>query len=143
MKLVSGAVVEGISEFRIPIRDWKFKVSHYSVDFSPDGRLWRAVTDEDGYYRHFQVEREHRSQRKNYYKTKARYQSFNPALHARLVRIRIEAWRGIPCMSLYLYGCDSHWAMENKQLTFPPKPIDIGKYKMHLFVRLFCSCMNP
>ena len=51
MKLVSGAVVEGISEFRIPIRDWKFKVSHYSVDFSPDGRLWRAVTDEDGYYR--------------------------------------------------------------------------------------------
>lgn len=33
--------------------------------------------------------------------------------------------------------------MENKQLTLPPKPIDIGKYKMHFFVRLFCSCMNP
>ena len=51
MKLVSGAVVEGLSDLRIPIKDWKFTVSHYSVDFSPDGRLWRAVTDEDGYYR--------------------------------------------------------------------------------------------
>ena len=56
---------------------------------------------------HFHVEREHESQDKNYYKTKARYQAFNPALHARLVRIRIEAWRLVPCMTLYLYGCDS------------------------------------
>ena len=51
MKLVSGAVVEGLTGVRKPTRYWKYKVSHYSVDFSPDGRLWRAVTDEDGYYR--------------------------------------------------------------------------------------------
>ena len=35
------------------------------------------------------------------------------------------------------------WAMENKQLTLPPKSINIGKFKMDFFVRLFCSCMNP
>ena len=52
MKLVSGAVVEGLWElFPEPKDGWKIVVTHYSVDFSPDGRLWSAVTDEDGYYR--------------------------------------------------------------------------------------------
>ena len=67
----------------------------------------RSLCFVSSFSQHFQVEREHKSQDKNYYKTKARYQAFNPALHARLVRIRIEAWRLIPCMALYLYGCDS------------------------------------
>ena len=41
MKLISGVVVEG----------WKSGdsvVTHYSVEFSPDGRLWTVIKDENG-----------------------------------------------------------------------------------------------
>lgn len=52
MKLVSGALLEGSLELDgKPEDEWIDKVTHYSVDFSPDGRLWSAVVDENGYYR--------------------------------------------------------------------------------------------
>ena len=59
------------------------------------------------FLQHFRVEREHKSVRKNYYKAKARYQAFDPFLHARFFRLKIRAWRGHQCLTLELYGCDS------------------------------------
>ncbi|XP_073230078.1 uncharacterized protein [Porites lutea] len=127
MKLISGAVVEGWKwgQGGGPDKEWTDTVTHYSVEFSPDGRLWTVVKDDYGLPRHFRVEREHKSVRKNYSKAKARYQAFDPFLHARFFRLKIRAWRGHQCLTLELYGCDSYWAMENKQLIQRQKRINI------------------
>ena len=50
MKLISGAVVEG---WKWGVNgpsdeEWTHLVTHYSVEFSPDGRLWTVVKDENG-----------------------------------------------------------------------------------------------
>jgi len=50
MKLISGAVVEGwkYSPHNEPEDDdWTSWVTHYSVEFSPDGRLWTVIKDEN------------------------------------------------------------------------------------------------
>ena len=53
MKLISGAALEGWKwgHDLKPNEEWDHRVTHYSVDFSPDGRLWTAVLDEHGFYR--------------------------------------------------------------------------------------------
>ena len=51
--------------------------------------------------------REDKSVRKNYYKARARYQSFDPLLHARFFRLRIHAWTVHQCVTMQLYGCES------------------------------------
>ena len=51
MKLISGAVVEGWKwgHERAPENvEWTHRVTHYSVEFSPDGRLWTVIKDEHG-----------------------------------------------------------------------------------------------
>lgn len=51
MKLISGVMVEGWAWRRsnIPEKvEWDTRVTHYSVEFSPDGRLWTALKDENG-----------------------------------------------------------------------------------------------
>lgn len=50
MKLISGAVVEGWKwgQGGGPDKEWTDIVTHYSVEFSPDGRLWTVVKDEYG-----------------------------------------------------------------------------------------------
>lgn len=62
MKLISGAVVEGWKwgQGPGPDKEWTDTVTHYSVEFSPDGRLWTVVKDEYGlprvsYYCHTRV----------------------------------------------------------------------------------------
>ena len=58
-------------------------------------------------FQHFHSNREHKSVRKNYYKARVGYQSFDPLLHARFFRMKLHAWRGRQCLSLELYGCES------------------------------------
>ena len=50
MKLISGAVVEGWKwgQDGGPDKEWTDTVTHYSVEFSPDGRLWTLIKDEYG-----------------------------------------------------------------------------------------------
>lgn len=50
MKLISGAVVEGWKwgQDGGPDKEWTDTVTHYSVEFSPDGRLWTVIKDEYG-----------------------------------------------------------------------------------------------
>ena len=74
------------------------------------------------FLQHFRVEREHKSVRKNYSKAKARYQAFDPFLHARFFRLKIRAWRGHQCLTLELYGCDSceYNFLENIKLSISP-----------------------
>ena len=68
------------------------------------------------------MEREHKSVRKNFSKAKARYQAFDPFLHARFFRLKIRAWRGHQCLTLELYGCDSceYNFLENIKLSISP-----------------------
>jgi len=51
MKLISGVRIEGWrwgrSEAPLDV-EWDSKVTHYSVEFSPDGRLWTVIKDENG-----------------------------------------------------------------------------------------------
>ena len=53
-KLISGVRVEGWEwgnrgNIYRPYRvDWNSRVTHYSVEFSPDGRLWTVIKDENG-----------------------------------------------------------------------------------------------
>ena len=58
-------------------------------------------------FQHFHSVREHKSVRRNEFKARAGYQSFDPLLHARFFRLRIHAWRRHPCLSMELYGCES------------------------------------
>lgn len=50
MKLISGAVVEGWKwgQDGGPDKEWTDTVTHYSVEFGPDGRLWTLIKDEYG-----------------------------------------------------------------------------------------------
>ena len=50
MKLISGAVVEGWKwgQDGGPDKEWTDTVTHYSVEFGPDGRLWTVIKDEYG-----------------------------------------------------------------------------------------------
>ena len=51
MKLISGAVVEGWewgNGWAPEHVEWTHQVTHYSVEFSPDGRLWTVIKDENG-----------------------------------------------------------------------------------------------
>ena len=51
MKLISGVLVEGWKwgHFKPPAEEeWNVIVTHYSVEFSPDGRLWTVIKDENG-----------------------------------------------------------------------------------------------
>ena len=50
MKLISGVLIEGWNwrESRSAQWEWMWKVTHYSVEFSPDGRLWTVIKDEHG-----------------------------------------------------------------------------------------------
>ena len=51
MKLISGIHIEGWRwghREAPPDVEWDFRVTHYSVEFSPDGRLWTVIKDENG-----------------------------------------------------------------------------------------------
>ncbi|KAL9958647.1 hypothetical protein ACROYT_G035695 [Oculina patagonica] len=51
MKLISGVVVEGWEwrNHKTPEDvEWDASITHYSVEFSPDGRLWTVIKDENG-----------------------------------------------------------------------------------------------
>ncbi|XP_020603681.1 neuropilin-1-like [Orbicella faveolata] len=132
MKLISGVLIEGWKwghSKAPPDVEWNSRVTHYSVEFSPDGRLWTVIKDENGLPRHFHTIREDKSVRKNEFEARAGYQSFDPLLHARFFRLRIHAWRRHQCLSMELYGCESHWAMGNIQLMQPQRSINIDCMK--------------
>lgn len=51
MKLISGVLIEGWKwghSKAPPDVEWNSRVTHYSVEFSPDGRLWTVIKDENG-----------------------------------------------------------------------------------------------
>ena len=51
MKLISEIYIEGWRwghREAPPDVEWDFRVTHYSVEFSPDGRLWTVIKDENG-----------------------------------------------------------------------------------------------
>lgn len=50
VKLISGVLIEGWKWGRSkapPDVEWDSRVTHYSVEFSPDGRLWTVIKDEN------------------------------------------------------------------------------------------------
>ena len=51
MKLISGLIIEGWKwggSKKHSTVNWNSGVTHYSVEFSPDGRLWTVIKDENG-----------------------------------------------------------------------------------------------
>ena len=51
MKLISGVLIEGWKWHESKTQEsveWDSRVTHYSVEFSPDGRLWTVLKDEHG-----------------------------------------------------------------------------------------------
>ena len=51
MKLISGVPTEGWEWGRSkasPDVEWNSRVTHYIVEFSPNGRLWMVIKDENG-----------------------------------------------------------------------------------------------
>ena len=51
VKLISGVLIEGWKwgRSKAPVDvEWDSRVTHYSVEFSPDGRLWTVIKDENG-----------------------------------------------------------------------------------------------
>ena len=51
MKLISGVLVEGWKWGHLKPsaeEEWNVIVTHYSVEFSPDGQLWTVIKDENG-----------------------------------------------------------------------------------------------
>jgi len=49
MKLISGVLIEGWKWLDIGAHvEWDSRVTHYSVEFSPDGRFWTVIKDENG-----------------------------------------------------------------------------------------------
>ena len=54
----------------------------------------------------FHSVQEHKSVRQNEFKARAGYQSFDPLLHARFFRLRINARRRHQCLNMELYGCE-------------------------------------
>ncbi|KAJ7390137.1 hypothetical protein OS493_027175 [Desmophyllum pertusum] len=63
MKLISGLLIEGWKWRRRkapPNVEWTDRVTHYSVEFSPDGRLWTVIKDENGLPRKYTKNYGHR-----------------------------------------------------------------------------------
>ncbi|XP_031557011.1 uncharacterized protein LOC116293691 [Actinia tenebrosa] len=104
---------------------WAHFVSHYTVEHSPDGRIWAEILDERGRPRHFKVTQQYEEAaitiNREHGLPRAHLQTFEPNIHARFIRLNVKAFVRRACVPhVDVFGCESDQAKNNVQRIEEP-----------------------